>query len=111
MQAYGTPTSVERPAYKEHVSRIPSQENGCLLLLMVSATSIWPTPLCPIVEISTKAIVITTRENKLNKRELLLMYGQALAANDILLEILTDTEDDQMDQALRDAYDLSLIHI
>ena len=35
------------------------------------------------------------------------MYGQALAANDILLEILADTEDDQIDQALRDAYDAS----
>ena len=33
------------------------------------------------------------------------MYGQALAANDILLQMFTDdTEDDQIDKALIDAY-------
>lgn len=32
------------------------------------------------------------------------MYGQALAANGILLEMLTGTEDDQIIKAVRDAY-------
>ena len=40
----------------------------------------------------------------MTNRELLLMYGRALAANGILLEMLTGKEDDQIIKAVRDAY-------
>ena len=42
----------------------------------------------------------------MNKRELLLIFGQALAANGILhlVSLTTDTEDDQINKAVGDAY-------